>query len=244
LFSPYVQTEIGRRQGGKGSGLGLALVRQIVRLSNGRLGVDSEYGKGSVFWFELPYAIPVQKKRTPSSGPGMVVPRPPLITGVSTIDEESASGSMVMASPSPAMERDDPLDRIECRGSEGMPLTPLPIGGPSSGGQGQSTGTYNGTGSGQERPKLNETESTMPLLSRTPSGRIRRESGKSPPPPIPPPPRGRQGSRRKLIPSTNRRSNRNNLPTPRFRFIRQLFIRSTRSRYSKCNANKRGKEGK
>lgn len=50
LFSPYVQTEIGRRQGGKGSGLGLALVMQIVKLSGGRLGVESELGKGSTFW--------------------------------------------------------------------------------------------------------------------------------------------------------------------------------------------------
>jgi hypothetical protein len=57
LFSPYVQTEIGRRQGGKGSGLGLALVHQIVRLSGGRLGVESEVGKGSTFWFEIPYML-------------------------------------------------------------------------------------------------------------------------------------------------------------------------------------------
>ncbi|WOO84252.1 Histidine kinase 2 [Vanrija pseudolonga] len=42
LFSPYSQSEVGRRQGGKGSGLGLALVRQIVQLSGGRLGVDSQ----------------------------------------------------------------------------------------------------------------------------------------------------------------------------------------------------------
>ena len=48
---------MGRRQGGKGTGLGLALIRQIVSLSKGRLGVDSEYGKGSVFWFEMPYLI-------------------------------------------------------------------------------------------------------------------------------------------------------------------------------------------
>ncbi|WVR07277.1 hypothetical protein IAU60_004318 [Kwoniella sp. DSM 27419] len=63
LFSPYVQTEIGRRQGGKGSGLGLALVRQIVKLSNGRLGVESEFGKGSMFWFELPYSLPPPPKQ-------------------------------------------------------------------------------------------------------------------------------------------------------------------------------------
>ena len=46
LFSPYVQTAIGRLQGGKGSGLGLALVKQIVSLSGGRLGVQSAPGKG------------------------------------------------------------------------------------------------------------------------------------------------------------------------------------------------------
>jgi signal transduction histidine kinase len=69
LFSPYVQTEIGRRQGGKGSGLGLALVSQIVKLSRGRLGVDSELGKGSVFWFEIPYTLssrPCPPKAEPS----------------------------------------------------------------------------------------------------------------------------------------------------------------------------------
>ena len=44
---------MGRQQGGKGTGLGLALVRQIVKLSGGRLGVKSKANSGSVFWFEL-----------------------------------------------------------------------------------------------------------------------------------------------------------------------------------------------
>lgn len=84
LFSPYVQTEIGRRQGGKGSGLGLALVTQLVRLARGRLGVDSAPGRGSVFWFELPFALsndapvraPAESLPLTFPGPGAPAPAP------------------------------------------------------------------------------------------------------------------------------------------------------------------------
>ncbi|GJE93893.1 hybrid sensor histidine kinase/response regulator [Phanerochaete sordida] len=83
LFSAFNQTEMGRQQGGKGTGLGLALVRQIVKLSGGRLGVQSKVGKGSTFWVELPLgvgskAVPFlttpqfypQTERVGHSGPG------------------------------------------------------------------------------------------------------------------------------------------------------------------------------
>ncbi|KAJ7716136.1 hypothetical protein B0H16DRAFT_461099 [Mycena metata] len=57
LFSAFNQTEQGKQQGGKGTGLGLALVRQIVKLSGGRLGVKSKAGHGSCFWIELPLGV-------------------------------------------------------------------------------------------------------------------------------------------------------------------------------------------
>lgn len=37
--------------------MGLALVRQIVKLSGGRLGVRSKVGEGSTFWVELPLGV-------------------------------------------------------------------------------------------------------------------------------------------------------------------------------------------
>jgi signal transduction histidine kinase len=37
----------------KGTGLGLSIVKKIIDLHNGECGVDSEIGKGSVFWFQL-----------------------------------------------------------------------------------------------------------------------------------------------------------------------------------------------
>lgn len=50
IFEPYVQLA----RGGGGIGLGLATVDRLVRAHDGAIGVDSQPGRGSLFWFELP----------------------------------------------------------------------------------------------------------------------------------------------------------------------------------------------
>lgn len=55
LFSKFQQADpdvIQSEQ--KGSGLGLALVREIVEHHQGRVGVESEMGRGARFYFILP----------------------------------------------------------------------------------------------------------------------------------------------------------------------------------------------
>jgi two-component system phosphate regulon sensor histidine kinase PhoR len=56
LFQEFVQIpgHKGAAAGPKGSGLGLSIVRRIVLAHGGRTGVESEIGKGSTFFVELP----------------------------------------------------------------------------------------------------------------------------------------------------------------------------------------------
>jgi len=87
LFQPFVQLDARLARDYGGTGLGLALVKQIVHLHGGRMEVESRPGAGSAFTFVLPASARLPSAvASPSGAPPAPPSRPPF----------------AVASPSPA----------------------------------------------------------------------------------------------------------------------------------------------
>jgi len=57
LFNSFEQLDSKRNREVEGTGLGLAIVKNLVELMGGKVFVESEYGKGSTFSFEIPQKV-------------------------------------------------------------------------------------------------------------------------------------------------------------------------------------------
>jgi PAS domain S-box-containing protein len=66
LFDRFFRASTAAESGAPGTGLGLAIVKSLVELNGGRVDVESEPGRGSVFTIDLPLA---PAPRTPAQAP-------------------------------------------------------------------------------------------------------------------------------------------------------------------------------
>ena len=57
LFGSFQQVDVKKNHKKEGTGLGLAISKQLVELMKGTIGIKSQYGEGSTFYFEMPQTV-------------------------------------------------------------------------------------------------------------------------------------------------------------------------------------------
>jgi signal transduction histidine kinase len=83
IFDRFWQADGSSKRKYQGVGIGLALVKELVGIQNGKVSVDSQEGKGTTFTVRLPY-----------EKAGVVAPEPPAGSGENVSSEAEAGGTV------------------------------------------------------------------------------------------------------------------------------------------------------
>ena len=99
LFSPFVQGDTSTTRRFGGTGLGLAITHHLAAMMGGEVGVSSEFGVGSEFWFSACFDI----GRSPTSAPVPSLTQP--ADRVARLRQQCRNASVLLAEDNPVNQQ-------------------------------------------------------------------------------------------------------------------------------------------
>ncbi len=104
LFKVFSQLESTTNRTYNGSGLGLALCKELVEAMNGQIGLESKPGEGSLFWIEIPEMNADEAKQASSDGAEIASSHEKIIADV----RQTAIETLPILDSQPAIKSEGP----------------------------------------------------------------------------------------------------------------------------------------
>ncbi|MCB1332940.1 MAG: response regulator [Roseivivax sp.] len=164
IFEDFVTLDASYRRAVEGTGLGLGITRRLVHLLGGEIGVESEIGDGSVFWFRLPLPA-AQQAATVAPQKQDAQPDAPRRSVLVVEDNEinrMVVREMLLRQNCEVTEARDGQEGVETAGLRPFDLILMDISMPKMDGTAASQMIRSGTGPNRETPIVALTAHALP----------------------------------------------------------------------------------
>jgi len=124
LFGKFSQVDASTTREFGGTGLGLAISRELASLMKGEIGVQSEFGKGSTFWFTVQLAQQENQLQKPAIDPAVLNDIPILVVDDNETSREILQTRLSAWGMKPELSVDGPqaLQKLQEAHAAGSPF--------------------------------------------------------------------------------------------------------------------------